>query len=392
MKNLLLLTLLMISYLSFSQSTFYPGTLTKNDGSKETVYFKNKEYVIDSNGELNIYQQESDESKIIISANDFTEIVSHNDQLLLETTVIKELKSTDKVILKKLVEGDNNLYLIRLEENNYYVDQKNGIYTLLEKRKSQNINSIIYKEWLFNNFNPSNLMAVDFSRISYDQDDLVEYYTDNNPNGNELTLENRVKPINISILGNYVNNDISLKTASIAHENINSSNIKIGLNINYNIDKLENRVTAFGGLNYYTSIDGQGNSVVFPESDIQRRNAVNPVEFNYWSFNLGVQYNINFNRFSLSPYLSYESLYLTSDNRIAAIFEDGTTFYDSSNFIKDPTAINLGFKVTAFKNIIATVEYSYLTDIATKYTNGLDSQIIEAKINRLSIGIGYKIF
>lgn len=392
MKNLLLLTLLMISYLSFSQSTFYPGTLTKNDGSKETVYFKNRDVILNSNGEINIYKEENNKSKIIITANDFTEIVSHNDQLLLETTVIKELKSTDKVILKKLVEGDNSLYLIRLEENNYYVDQKNGIYTLLEKRKSQNINSIIYKEWLFNNFNPSNLMAVDFSRISYDQDDLVEYYTDNNPNGNELTLENRVKPINISILGNYVNNDISLKTASIAHENINSSNIKIGLNINYNIDKLENRVTAFGGLNYYTSIDGQGNSVVFPESDIQRRNAVNPIEFNYWSFNLGVQYNIHFDRFSLSPYLSYESLYLTSDNRIAAIFEDGTTFYDSNNFIKDPTAINLGFKITAFKNISATVEYSYLTDISATYFNGQNLQVAEAKINRLSIGIGYKIF
>ncbi|MEP0480484.1 MAG: hypothetical protein ABJD23_09720, partial [Nonlabens sp.] len=382
----------MISFLSFSQSTFYPGTLTKNDGSKETVYFKNKEYVIDSNGELNIYQQESDESKIIITANDFTKIVSHNDQLFLETTVIKELKSTDKLILKKLVEGDNSLYLLRLEENNYYVDKKNGNYTLLEKRKSKDINSIIYKEWLFNNFNPSNLIAVDFSRISYDQDDLVEYYTDYNPNGNELTLENRVKPINISILGNYVNNNISLKSTSITHERINSSNIKIGLNINYNIDKVQNRVTAFGGLNYYTSIDDQGNSVVFPESDIQRRDAVNPIEFNYWSFNLGVQYNIHFDRFSLSPYLSYESLYLTSDNRIAAIFEDGTTFYDSNNFIKDPTAINLGFKITAFKNITATVEYSYLTDLSATYFNGQNLQVTEAKINRLSIGVGYKLF
>lgn len=382
----------MISFLSYSQSTFYSGTLTKNDGSKETVYFKNRELVIDSNGELNIYQQENSNSKIIVTANDFTEIVSHNDQLLLETTVIKELKSTDKVILKKLVEGDNSLYLIRLEENNYYVNKKNGIYTLLEKSKTKNTNSIIYKEWLFKNFNPSNLIAVDFSKTSYDQGDLVKYYTDNNPNGNELTLENRVKPINISLLGNYVNNNISLKSTSIAHERINSSNIKLALNINYNIDKVQNRITAFGGLNYYTSIDDQGNSVVFPESEIQRREAVNPIEFNYWSFNLGLQYNIHFDRFSLSPYLSYESLYLTSDNRIAVIFEDGTTFYESNNFIKDPTAINLGFKVTAFKNITATVEYSYLTDISATYFNGQNLQVAEAKINRLSIGIGYKIF
>ena len=74
------------------------------------------------------------------------------------------------------------------------------------------------------------------------------------------------------------------------------------------------------------------------------------------------------------------------------IFEDGTTFYESNNFIKDPTAINLGFKVTAFKNITATVEYSYLTDISATYFNGQNLQVAEAKINRLSIGIGYKIF
>ncbi|PPK95117.1 hypothetical protein LY01_01870 [Nonlabens xylanidelens] len=398
MKNLLLLTLLMISFLSYSQSTFYSGTLTRKDGSKETVYFKNRDVILNSNGEINIYKEENNKSKIIITANDFTEIHSTDNELVFITSRIKEYSNSNDVILKKLIKGQNSLYVFTDNKQDYFVNEKKSDFELLEKSKTDRKESISYKEWLYKNLNSTNKNPAAFSKVSYDSSSLIKEYLMNDSNAQELKLEPRIDFFNLGVHAGWSSNNLKLdnNTGALTIDDISASNYRLGIKTFFNLDRVSDKITIVLGADYHTSIEGDSNSIFLPESDQQRRDAKTSLELNYISFNIAAQYNLHFNKFSISPYLGFESGSYINDNKFTTVIEDSEINYDQAIFTESPVGLNIGLSFSLFKNFYGFVEYTSMGDIKVTSIYSQSAQesslLIDGNNDRISFAIGYKIF
>jgi hypothetical protein len=392
-KNFTLGLLLFFSICGTAQSVFYPGTLTRNDNSNESVFFKNREYVLTKNGELNIYSQDNDESKISLSANDFTRLISSNEQLVLETTSLPNFKKGKKIVLRKLVDGKNSLYSFYDDDNIYFVNKKDNQFVLLNSNKTKNENDISLREWLFHNFNPQNKKASEFQNIKYNSTSLKEYFLTYNANGRELEQEPSSNIFEYIVdAGINLNNIKYGGSQSFSdYSDISATNFRIGARTSININSVANNINLLTGVHYYTSIDKDSETILFPESLVQRRKATTTVNLSHLNISFGVKYNIHFESFSISPFAMFDPIVIVTDYSLKTVRDDGQVYYDISALRNSPNAIRLGlqFKLSKF---FATMEYSSISDLDTVVLINGQQQVVIGNSNSLTFGFGYQLF
>jgi hypothetical protein len=388
-KNFTLGLLLFFSICGTAQSIFYPGTLTRNDKASETIYFKGREYAITNNNELNVYSAASSKNKMILNASDFVEIKSDNENLVIETAIVKNYDSNKKQILRKLVGGENSLYVFYENEKPLYVHKKGEQFTLLLKTSENN--QINFREWLFKNFNPNNKKPIEFNNVAYKRSSLIAFYIESDPTAIELEQENKVKFFNLGAHVGYSNYNIGVsnQNENVSSNGLSGSNVRFGFKTFFHIDEISNHLTFFAGIDYHTSLYASGNSVLFPQSNLSRRDATTEVALHFISCQLGFKYNIHFNNFTISPSISFEPFIYIGDRNASTIRDDGSIFFDTE--IRDnPKAFNIGLHIDAFQNFYAFVEYGTITEISTFPRTRALTEFTSKNFSRLTFALGYK--
>lgn len=385
--------LFFISFNSFAQTSFYSATLTDNDDTKKTVYFKNKQRVLNDDGTLIVYNSESSDSKVYLKAGDFKSIKTADNNLHLISVSVPNLAKTNNIILRELVAGVSSLYAYKDREGKLiYVDLTNNEFTVLARTRKDADAPVAYRQWLFENFNPKGKEERDYINFSYSSSSFIEYYIENNTNARELTQEPKVKALNLGLHAGYVSHGVTSKIGDRVYDKVTTSGYRIGTRVALNLDRIANKFTVFGGIDYNGVIDGTSPGVIFPESSTQRTEGVYTAEIPYWSFNVGAQYNIHFKSFTISPYVSFEPIFLTSDYNLNFILDDGRVFYDVNEFNKDATSFNVGVKANILNDFYILIEFSSMSQLNGVFGFIDDGGRINSEINRFSVSLGYHLF
>lgn len=378
-------------YTAKSQSSnFNRAKLTKKNGDIQEVFYKVRQYIIDQKGNLNIYSSPSNSNKLNITPNNFSKIESDDKDIIVVSAMVKDLDKNKPVLLRKLVDGNLSLYRhINSLGQSTFINKSNNNYSKLSKN-AKNKDNKYYKEWLFKNFNPKKNKVSSYISLKYNQDDLNGYYTSNQSNSLQLTQEEKVKTFNLSIYSGILFNKMT--GDPFGTEQAKSTNFKIGAQGLINLDPVKNNHSLFGGLTYYTSISDTGLFIVNPQSQFQRRNIETEVELNFWSFQLGYQYNFHINKISISPFFAFEPMFYLSNNSLVGISqEDESQIFITDLFTGNPKSYNVGLKISSQQNIFILLEYNSITEIVTLLKA---SRIInfDIDVSRFSVSIGYKIF
>jgi len=396
MKTISTLFFLLSCILTQAQSNYTPATLTRQDNTNERVYFKHKTLAINNKGELNIYTNTKSNSKLVLNPIEFSKIVTENGEIEITSTTVKGINNNNKVILRKLVDGKNSLYEYKsIDNSKLYVTEKDGKYKLLNLTKIKGSNDMSYKEWLYKVFNPNQKPINDYQNISYNSSDLTDYFIENNVDARKLTQEKKVDFIKLGLQGGYVYNSFTPQLESLGSNGISTSSYRFGIRSSFNINRIQNRLSFIVGFNYFTSIDGDENTIINPSSIFNRRDATTTLNISYWSFNIGAQYNIPIKSFDISPYISFEPLSLSSSSGVTLIDETNeTTILDAQVLRSGTTSFNFGLKITKSAKYYMLLEYSTVTglevsDSAARISSGGNFLIDN---NRISLVLGYNIF
>jgi hypothetical protein len=390
-KNFTLGLLLFFSICGTAQSTFYPGTLTRSNKAPETIYFKGREYVITNNNELNVYSAASSKNKMILNASDFVEIKSDNENLVIETAIVKNYDSNKKQILRKLVGDVNSLYVFYENEKPLYVYKKGEQFTLLLKTNKDNLTN--FREWLFKNFNPNNKKPTEFNNVDYKRASLIAFFIELDPTAIELEQEPTSKIFEYIVDAGINLNNIKYggSDSFSDYSDIPATNFRIGAMTSININSVANDINLLAGVHYYTSIDNDSKTILFPQSLIQSRKATTTVNLSHLNISFGVKYNIHFESFSVSPFAMFDPIVIVTDYSLKTVRDDGQVYYDISALRNSPYAIRYGlqFKLSKF---FASIEYSSMGDLDTIVVINGQQQAVTGNSNSLTFGFGYQLF
>lgn len=390
MKHYFIIFILLVGYTAQSQvSNFNKAKLTKKNGDVQEVFYKEKQYIVDNKGSLNIYSTPNNSNKLIITSNDFSKIESDDKRIMIISALVRDLDKNNFVVLRKLVDGNNSLYKhINSLGESTFINKFNSNYSKLNE-DVENKDIIYYKKWLFKNLNPRNENISSYVSLKYNQNDLISCYISNQDNSIELTQEEKVKTFNLSVYSGVLFNKVSGDFFDA--KKVSSTNIKIGVQASIALDQVKNNHSLFGGLTYYTAISGTGAFIANPKSQIHRRKISTELELNLWSFQLGYQYNFHLNKMSISPFLAFESMYYLSNNSIKGVSqEDQSQLFFIDTFSRNPISYNIGLKMSLQQKMFIMLEYNAITDIIV--LNEVPFREINSNISRLSVSLGYKIF
>ncbi|WP_179333057.1 hypothetical protein [Winogradskyella costae] len=394
MKHYFFIIILLLTYVSQGQvSNFNKAKLTKKNGDIQDVFYKEKQYIIDQKGKLNIYSSPSSSNRLIITPNNFSKIEADGKNIIVVSAYVEELDKNEPILLRKLVDGNHSLYkYVNSIGESTFVNKSNGNYSKFSNN-AKNKDNTYYKEWLYRNLNPQKNDVSSYNSLKYNQDDLISYYINNQSNSVQLTQEEKVKTFNLSIHSGILINTISGDLFDA--EEAKSTSLKIGVQGLINLDPVKNNHSLFGGLTYYTDISGTGSYIASRQSQYQRRNIDTEIELSLWSIQLGYQYNFHINKISISTFFSFEPMFFLSDNSVEAISqEDQSQVFITNLFEGNPKSYNLGLKISTQQNLFVSLEYSTLTDIIALQPVVSSGGFIKRHIDLsyFSVGIGYKVF
>jgi len=373
-------------------TTFNQGILTKGNGSVEDVYYKKKDYIIDQKGDINIYSSSNKSDRMSLTADDFLKFESNNKNIVIISAKVIDIDRNKKVLLRMLIEGDFSLYeYVDNQGEKIYVVKSRDNYMVLE-RDTKSMNNTNYKKWLYENLNPNGIDVASYAPIKYNREDLVTYFVVNQNNAVSLRQEETVKAFNLFILTGILRNNVSGDLLEV--EEITSTSMKLGFHAVVNLDLVKENNSLIGGLNYYSNSGGNGSSVIRPESQFNSERINTEVEFRFMSIYFGYQYNFHINKFSISPYLSFEPMFFVADRsfKVTSQEEDGYADFSTESFSGNPYNFNLGIKLASFQNFILLFEYSLpLTKVSAKQTLNLRTISHDLEISRISFSLGYKL-
>ncbi|KQC34162.1 hypothetical protein AAU57_13080 [Nonlabens sp. YIK11] len=380
-----------LGYISFAQSNFYPGKLTASDQSEETIYFKLRKEVVNKDGTVNVYRDKNNSSILVLKASDFKKILADDGSLEIISAYVENIESNN-VVLRKLVDADESLYIYNNQKQVLYVNGsfEKG-YQVLAPFEKDGQPIVGYKRWLYNNLNPNNNAIDSFTRLSYSQDDLVKYYLANSANANKLEQEKKVAFFNLGLHAGYSSNNFAVSSPDISYDNLKASNIRIGVKAELNLNRITNNFTLIAGVDYFTIAEGRADAVRFPES-VNNTKAEYLLQFDYYSLNIGAQYNFHLKTISIAPFVSFEPIFYGSNTEISVNFEDGQPIYSTNNYTGSSIGFNLGLKFDFFSSFYSFIEYSSMADMRAM-ANQFERQItIDNDLKRITFAIGYTIF
>ncbi|MGB3591158.1 MAG: hypothetical protein WBA16_05665 [Nonlabens sp.] len=392
LKSLIILAVLAFSTELTAQYNFYTAELTKNDGSRESVFFRNKTVLLTGPDEIVIYSSDDNNSKMVLSAGGFKTIATPSNEIYLQTAVVDGLGSKQPVILRKLLDGKKSLYeLIDQEGINRFVHEDNGTFILLDRVRNSNSPKPAYREWLYKNYNTSNLSLEEFKKLNYNSTKLVEYYKLQDNSSTLLSQEPKVKFFNLWVNAGFTSSTVTPEAQFLSYDDVSSTGYKVGILGSVNLGRISNKLTLNAGLNYYSGIEGSARAVLFPGSSVQQIEGTHSVSLSYLTVELSLQYNIHFSKFSVAPYLKFEPVSFIGNKDYSLILDDGTIYYDSNLTDNRATSFGLGFKVS-YNRFYAGVDYSLLNQVETTFAGPIENGTIESSASILSLNVGFSIF
>jgi hypothetical protein len=159
-----------------------------------------------------------------------------------------------------------------------------------------------------------------------------------------------------------------------------------------NVDPLNNQLTLFTGLDYFSRTQGNSTGVLFPNSRCTRKDAVTSASIPYWSVSTAFQYNIHFEKLTLSPSLNLESIPLLAAKNQFFKISDNRVIYYIEGFNSNLMRINLGAKTSLGKNIYGPFKPSYITQLKGQNANTGRPISSTSGIIRLSLSVGCGLF
>lgn len=159
-----------------------------------------------------------------------------------------------------------------------------------------------------------------------------------------------------------------------------------------NVDPLNNQLTLFTGLDYFSRTQGASTGVLFPNSRCTRQDAVTSASIPYWSVSTGFQYNIHFEKLTFSPYFNLKSIPLLAAKNQFFKISDNRVIYYIEGINSSLMRINLGAKTSLGKNIYGPFKPSYITQLKGQNANTGRPIISTSGIIRLSLSVGCGLF
>jgi hypothetical protein len=276
-------------------------------------------------------------------------------------------------------------------EKPLYVYKKGEQFTLLLKTNKDNLTN--FREWLFKNFNPNNKKPTEFNNVDYKRASLIAFFIELDPTAIELEQEPTSKIFEYIVDAGINLNNIKYggSDSFSDYSDIPATNFRIGAMTSININSVANDINLLAGVHYYTSIDNDSKTILFPQSLIQSRKATTTVNLSHLNISFGVKYNIHFESFSVSPFAMFDPIVIVTDYSLKTVRDDGQVYYDISALRNSPYAIRYGlqFKLSKF---FASIEYSSMGDLDTIVVINGQQQAVTGNSNSLTFGFGYQLF
>ncbi|MGB5983577.1 MAG: hypothetical protein WBG46_15685 [Nonlabens sp.] len=385
--KILTLTFLAFAYLTSAQLSFLPAKLTIKKGQTIDVSFKTKSKILNK-GEITIYNPQ-DHSKLIYDANQFLEFKA--DGIEIVTATIPDIKSSP-IILRKITNTNPELYQYTSEnKKTVYVLKENTNYQVLRINKKAGGSD--YKEWLYNNYNKQNFEPSYFSKLNYTKSSLAEYL---NPNSDNYMLkqEPKVDVFNLFISAGYNVNSLDISSSrSYAFDASSAKNFQIGLKGQVNLDRLTNNLSAIGGVNYQTNFRGSDKLTVFPNSNINRTEERYSYNLDFIGVYFGLQYNWHINHFTISPYASFEPVFLKNSKDNVVIEYENFNLPDIKTIKKrnNSTIFNLGLNLSYSNKYQLNFSYGSFSNLPLLMDFGTEGGIFNLDLSRIQLGFSYRV-
>lgn len=381
MKQFSIFSILLFSFFASAQSPFYEATLTKLDGETEMVFLKSKRKVLDKNA-VEIYTNPDLEKKVY-EAKDFLKLEA--DEIEFISTLIPELNS-NKIVLRRITTTNPSLFEYESSENEItYILQFKNQFKILRKQKKGDLPS--YKEWLFNNYNPNDQPIIEFSDLKYSREGLSNYLNKNNEDF-LLNQEPEVKFFNLFASAGI--NFNSVKVSNTQNRNFPESaseSFQFGLKGQFNFDRVTNNFSVIAGINYQTTIKGSDQSTVFPNSNLNRVEEDYSYSLDFTSFYLGPQFNFHLNKWMISPFITYEPVFLKNDKSNLVLAEDITTVEKIDN----TSIFNVGLAITYSGKLQFSCSYGTYSDLPLLMKLASASRSYSIDISRIQVSLNYRI-
>lgn len=247
-KNLITLSILILSYTCYSQITFEKGFYINNDGQKTICLIKNIDW-INNPTEFQIKLTENNEVKTITIDNvkevtiyDISKHIRANVKIDKSFDNLNKLShdknpifSDELLFLKVLVEGKASLYYYESENlkryfyknNNDKIDQlvfKSYLTTDNSAKKDNNK----FRQQLWTDLKCENISINDIEKVNYKKSDLVNLFIKYNKCNNSeiINFENKKQKdlFNLNIRPRIINSSITLQHTNSIYGDTNFDN------------------------------------------------------------------------------------------------------------------------------------------------------------------------
>ncbi|MEW5675277.1 hypothetical protein ABGT15_03085 [Flavobacterium enshiense] len=403
MKLILTTLTLAVTLISNAQSKFEKGYFIDNQGNKTECLIKNIDWKYNPTdfkyklSESDAQEQHNsianvkefaiiDKSKFI-KETVFIDQSSQNSYNL--TTIAEPVFKEETVFLKVLVEGNSNLYYYESENTNkFFYTYNNKTEQLVFKRYATKDNDVAlnegFKRQLFMNFKCTNEDRTKIEKLKYNDDDLVDYFTETNNcksgTTKETVVANREKfetHLKINVLGNSIGGNYNLASGNIRG--------------NYDLEN-KNTITFGFEAEVVFPFHNKTWSVIFDPSYISKKDVINI----YKPVFINPNYTISSEVFLIRLPLGIRKYFPINENN--KVFANASVNINVSktkiDFDRDRPAIDETHSTTnfslgigyQFKRYSAELRYFSKTDI-TQPGNEEDFYI-----SQTSIKLGYRLF
>lgn len=399
-KQFLFYLLSIISYVSLAQTNYEKGYFIKNSGESVNCLIKNIDWK-DNPTEFNYKLNENDSQKKAsvetvkeFGIDNISKFLCVNVLIDRSTSNIDNLTKyrepvfkEEKLFLKVFIEGKANLYYY--EDKNlrrfFFKTENADIKQLVFKnyRKSGNIigENNHYKQQLLNNLKCNTVNLVDFNKIEYNKNDLIEVFEKYNfCNGEELiNFEEKQKrdAFNFSVRAGLTSSSLKFQYHVSPDNNVDFDNeisVRLGIETEFLLPFNNDKWAIILEPTYQRFSSKQEVVRANPHPVLEDYN----VEVDYKTFELpfGVRHYFYLNdKSKIFVNASYAVLF-TIDSSIA--YDTGTTLKISKG-----SASELGLGFNHNNSISIECRYSLPRDIMKNYRN------YSADYNRIAVIFGY---
>lgn len=392
MKKLIIVFLVFLPILSFSQINFESGYIIRNNNIKTECLIRNVAW---KNNPTNIeYKTSENEQLSTISITDIKEFGVANAYKFKRFIVnidrssdnINELSNskapifkTETLLLKMLIEGSTNLY--SYEDSNlirYFISSgdHNEATQLIYKeyindKENKVAENIQYKQQLMNDLKSENLVRKDFENLNYKENDLVKlfqkfYGSDTTSFSNHSEKQNKGS-INLKVIAGASFTSFSLENSISKSNNFDFDTkavFTVGLELEYILPFNQNKWSLFLNPNYQKY-----------ENEAKKSVLKTSVDYSFIELPVGIRHSFFLNKDSK----------IFVDAGYSMNFNFNSTVLQNSNKLEVSKSANLflglGFSYTKFS---IEARYNFQRNILNNYVYN------EGKYKSIGILAGYK--